>query len=389
MKQKSVLEVNENKYFNIGSENAINSENTVNPNSPLLMSPWHLDKIGQVTLSKKSNNTLTGKGIDVYVLDSGIHYEHEEFNGRALYPDCDPIDTLYGQSQAGRDCEGHGTHVAGLVGGKSTGVANGVTIFSVRILNCTLIGSEAALLHGLMCVRDHNKNRNGARAIINLSIASEDHSVAINRSIQQTLKDGIIIIASAGNGNPANANNNPFKFVNYNSCKVYPAGYPGVINVGATDINDNALIGKYDGTDYITNMGECLDVFAPGYKIYSSDICPFLPCTVGNDECNNKNTFNATCKNIRTGTSQSSPIVAGAVALLLEKCPVLTYQQIQSTLSRLVSTATVQFCKPFLFLKPDKDLGVIATITYTHNRSLYIGNLFDDLCSLFTLSISV
>ena len=382
MKQESVLQVTENEYFNIGSENAINLENT-SSSSPSLMSPWHLDKIGQVTLSKRANNTLTGNGTDVYVLDTGIHYEHEEFNGRALYPGCDPIDGLYGQSQAGRDCEGHGTHVAGLVGGKSTGVANGVTIFSVRILNCSLTGTDISLLNGLMCVHDHHKNRNGTRAIINLSIASKEHSVAVNRSIQQVLKDGIIIVASAGNGDPGNPNNDPFKKLSYDSCKVYPAGYPGVINVGATDIHDNALIGNYDGTDYITNMGKCLDVFAPGYRVYSSDICPFIPCPIGNDKCTPKSTFNTTCKNIRTGTSQSSPIVAGAVALLLEKCPELTYQQIQRAL-RFVSTTTVQFCKPFLYLKAKKMIGVISTVTCTNDMLLYIGDLFDEQCGLFT-----
>ena len=379
--------IKENEYINIGSENktssqhVTNSENMTDSSSPWLMSPWHLDKIGMVTLSNKTNNTLTGKGIDVYVLDSGIHYEHEEFNGRALYPGCDPIDRLYGESQAGRDCEGHGTHVAGLVGGKSTGVANEVTIFSVRILDCALKGSEASLLHGLMCVINHSRNRNGTRAIINLSVAGIQTSLAVNKSLQLALDNDIIITASAGNGN------DQFRLVSYDSCKAYPAGYPGVINVGATDIHDDALMGEFDSMTYITNMGKCLDVFAPGYNVYSSDICPFLPCPVGNDECTTRNIANATCKNVRSGTSQSSPIVAGAVALLLEKCPKLTHIQIKNVLRYFLSTSSVQFCKPFEYSKKLSLINVIVTLINTRDSLLYVGGIFDTTyCNLFSES---
>ena len=340
-----------------------------------------MDKIGRVTLSNKTNSTLTGKGIDVYVLDSGIHYEHEEFNGRALYPGCDPIDRLYGQSQAGRDCEGHGTHVAGLVGGKSTGVANEVTIFSVRILDCALKGTDVSLLHGLMCVINHRKSRNGTRAIINLSVAGIQTSLAVNKSLQLALDNNIIITASAGNGN------DQFRLASYDSCKAYPAGYPGVINVGATDIHDDALMGEFDSMTYITNMGECVDVFAPGYNVYSSDICPFLPCPVGNDKCTTRNIVNTACKSIRSGTSQSSPIVAGAVALLLEKCPELTYIEIKKALRYSISTSSVKFCKPFEFLRQKFFLlDVMVTVINTRDSLLYIGRISNthiDICSVF------
>ena len=376
--------VKENKYFNVGSENttssqhATNLENMIDSSSPWLMSPWHLDKISQVNLSNKTNSTLTGKGIDVYVLDSGIHYEHEEFNGRALYPGCDPIDRLYGQSQAGRDCEGHGTHVAGLVGGKSTGVANGVTIFSVRILDCTLKGTEASLLHGLMCVINHRKSRNGTRAIINLSVAGIQTSLAVNKSLQLALDNDIIITASAGNGN------DQFRLVSYDSCKAYPAGYPGVINVGATDIHDDALMGEFDSMTYITNMGKCLDVFAPGYKVYSSDICS---CPIENDECFSRKNINTTCKNLRSGTSQSSPIVTGAVALLLERCPALTYTEIKNLLRYSISTNSVHFCKPFEYLRQKFSLlDVLVTVINTRDRLINIGGISDthiDICGVF------
>ena len=377
--------VKENYYFNLSSEKMTNpensnkSQNNINASSPLIMSPWHLDKIGMVTLSNKTNSTLAGKGIDVYVLDSGIHYEHEEFNGRALYPGCDPIDRLYGESQSGRDCEGHGTHVAGLVGGKSTGVANEVTIFSVRILDCALKGSEASLLHGLMCVINHSRNRNGTRAIINLSVAGVQTSLAINKSLQLALDNDIIITASAGNGN------DQFRLVSYDSCKAYPAGYPGVINVGATDIHDDALMGEFDSMTYITNMGKCLDVFAPGYNVYSSDICS---CLIGNDKCIARKNIDITCKNVRSGTPQSSSIVTGAIALLLEKCPALTFTEIKNLLRYLISTHSAQFCKPFKYLRQKFSLlDVIFTVINTRDSLLYVGGIYDthmDICSLFT-----
>ena len=361
--QESVLIVKENEYMIMGSQETVNSTSWATSN-------WHLDKIGKAALSNNTNSTLTGKGVDVYILDSGIHYEHEEFGGRALYPGCDPIDKLYDQNQSGRDCDGHGTHVAGLVGGNSTGVANGVTLFSVRILNCVLEATEASLTHGIMCVVNHRQNKNETYAVINLSIAGTQTSLAINKSLELALDNNIIVIAAAGNGND-------FKSVSYDSCKAYPAGYPGVINVGATDIHDNALMGEFDGEIQITNMGKCVDVFAPGYKVLSSDICPLEPYNSSNGENNiGMKTYNNTCKKFRTGTSQSTSIVAGAVSLLLEKCPLLPSKQIKTILQSFLSISNVKFCKPFEYLREATSvLDVITTIIDTPERLLHIGNL--------------
>ena len=369
---ENVTSVKENEIILMGSENTINS-------SSWIESAWHLDKIGKGTLLNNTNSTLAGKGVDVYILDSGIHYEHEEFGGRALYAGCDPIDKLYHQNQAGRDCEGHGTHVAGLVGGSGLGVANGVTLFSVRILNCGLRATEASLLHGLMCVVNHRKHRNGTRAVINLSISGTQSSLAVNRSLEQALDNDIIIIASAGNGNTT------FRSVSYDSCKAYPAGYPGVINVGATDIHNNALMGKFDSKIYLTNMGKCLDVFAPGYKVLSSDTCPFLPCDNDNDECTSRKTYDKTCKSVRSGTSQSAPIVSGAVAMLLEKCPGLKHTEVKNMLQYVLSTSKVQFCKAFKYLRKRLSLlDLIVTVMNTRDRLLYIGSLSDiNHCGIF------
>ena len=370
---ENVTSVKENEFILMGSESTINS-------SSWKESAWHLDKIGQVTMLNNTNTTLTGKGVDVYILDSGVHYEHKEFGGRALYAGCDPIDKLYHQNQAGRDCEGHGTHVAGLVGGSGLGVANGVTLFSVRILNCGLEATEASLLHGLMCVVNHRKHRNGTHAIINLSISGSQSSLAVNNSLQLALDNDIIIIASAGNGDTN------FRLVSYDSCKAYPAGYPGVINVGANDIHNNALMGEFDSKIHFTNMGKCLDVFAPGYKIFSSDTCPFLPCDNDNDECTSRKTYDNTCKSVRSGTSQSAPIVSGAVALLLEKCPGLKHTEVKNMLRHVLSTSKVQFCKAFKYLRKSSGslLDIIVTVMNTCDRLLYIGSLSNmNHCGIF------
>ena len=368
------MSVKENEYILIGSQNTIKS------NSSQIQSSWHLDKIGQIALSNNTTNgTLTGKGVDVYVLDSGIHYEHEEFNGRALYPGCDPIDKILKESRAGRDCEGHGTHVAGLVGGNSTGVASGVTLFSVRVLNCALKATEASIMHGLMCVVNHSKSRNGTRAVINLSVAGAETSLAINKSLQLVLDNNIIITASAGNGD------SDFRYTSYNSCKAYPAGYPGIINVGATDIHDNALMGKFDNEVYITNMGECLDVFAPGYNIISSDMCSLELCHNQDVGFINGLTYDNSCKRVRSGTSQSTPIVTGAVALLLQKCPNITHTEIKLMLRHLLSKSKVKFCNTFNYLKKESILlDVVVTVMNTRDRLLHLQNLTDiEYCSVF------
>ena len=157
---------------------------------------WGLDRIDQVSKiydSKFSNPcNLTGNGVDVYVLDTGIS-QHAYLRGRVHTLSCGGE-----QLQRGSDrCYGHGTNVAGTIGGTTLGVAPGVNIFSVRVLNCTIQSTWNIVLQGIECVLNHTKQRGNQPAVVNISIYGSKHR-AVKKAIDSLIKQGISVVGIAG-----------------------------------------------------------------------------------------------------------------------------------------------------------------------------------------------
>lgn len=272
---------------------------------------WGLDRLDQE--DNKYNAVynppcgLTGKGVDVYVLDSGIWYTHQEFQGRALSPGCDPIDQIFATNKSGLDCTGHGTHVAGTIGGKKYGVASGVTLFSVRVLNCDNTGTSNSVILGAECVMKNAKKRKRP-SIVNMSIYG-NKSLIVKRALDTLMRKGITVVSIAGNSDKPR-----------DSCKVAPGSIQGVITASASTRTDRPYMKS--------NAGKCVDLYAPGTSIQSASIY----CDV--------------CRSSRQGSSMAAPHVTGAIALLLEKCPTISPWRVRHLLlSQMVLANKLNFSK--------------------------------------------
>ena len=192
---------------------------------------WHLDRIDQRGLPLDREYTIpsNGSGVDIYVFDTGkdmakelyvhssyymcmhsficsqlkflmilgINYDHEEFENRAKR-DFDPVDSVTGSNQQGRDCNGHGTHVAALVAGKTYGVAKGATVYSTRVLSCSGGGSFVYVLLGINRVIEQQIHDRTRRIIINMSLRGPI-SQAVDDAISEATKQGILVVVAAGN----------------------------------------------------------------------------------------------------------------------------------------------------------------------------------------------
>ena len=245
---------------------------------------WGLDRIDQRALPlSKSFSAPSAAGVTVYVLDTGIRTTHKEFGGRAT-SGWDFVD----KDANADDCKGHGTHVAGTIGGATYGVAKDVKLVSVRVLDCQGHGSYSGIIAGIDWVTKHATKP----AVANMSLggdASQSLDDAVNRSIAKGITYGV----AAGNDHR-------------NACKQSPADTPAAITVGATDANDTRAS--------FSNYGSCLDIFAPGVRILSAA----------------RTSDTATA--VMSGTSMASPHVAGAAALALAAHPDWTPAQVRDDL---------------------------------------------------------
>ncbi|MFK3979837.1 S8 family peptidase [Micromonospora sp. NPDC050397] len=274
---------------------------------------WGLDRIDQRNLPLNNSYTYpnNGAGVRAYIIDTGIRFAHSDFGGRAVTG----FDAVDGGSAD--DGNGHGTHVAGTVGGTAYGVAKGVTLVGVRVLNNAGSGSYAGVIAGIDWVTgDHDP---GERAVANMSLGGPLDQ-GVNDAVTRSIADGVVYGLAAGNEYSSNA------------CNVSPASTPNGITVGATESNDARAT--------YSNIGTCLDIFAPGSGITSAWF-----------------TSN-TATNTISGTSMATPHVVGAAALVLSASPTYTPQQVRD---KLVNDATN---------------GVVGNPgTGSPNKLLYMGNV--------------
>jgi subtilisin family serine protease len=201
--------------------------------------PWGLDRIDQpgLPLSRTYTYAGNGAGVTAYVIDTGLQANHPDFGGRAQN-----VYDAFGGS--GNDCNGHGTHVAGTIGGATWGVAKGVQLRGVRVLGCTGSGSTSGIIRALDWVRV-----NGARpAVANMSLGG-GRSTSLNNATTNLSNSGVFVAVAAGNENQ-------------NACNVSPASTPAAYTTAASDRTDRKAS--------FSNWGSCVDGYAPGVSIRSA-----------------------------------------------------------------------------------------------------------------------
>jgi len=235
---------------------------------------WGLDRTDQraLPLSTTYTYTATGSGVTAYIIDTGIRFSHNEFGGRAS----SGYDAVDGGSAD--DCNGHGTHVAGTVGGATYGIAKGVTLKAVRVLDCGGSGSWSGVIAGMDWVATHHSGP----SVANMSLGGGASS-SVDDALRRLIASGVTVGVAAGNGNRGGRQQD--------ACTTSPARVAEAITVGATD--------KTDTKTSWSNYGSCVDIFAPGSGITSSWY-----------------TSN-TATNTISGTSMATPHVVGVAALYL------------------------------------------------------------------------
>jgi len=269
MSEEQALKLSADPRIKFVEEDSV-MEATVTQTNP----PWGLDRIGQrdLPLNQAYSYTTTGAGVNVYIIDTGIRRTHTQFGGRAFVG----FDAI-GDGQNTNDCNGHGTHVSGTVGGSTFGVAKGVRLFAVRVLNCSGSGTNSGVIAGVNWVTANHISP----SVANMSLGGGASS-ALDTAVNNSINSGVTYAIAAGNANTNAANSSP-------------ARVAAAITVGSSTISD--------ARSSFSNFGSVVDIFAPGSSILSA--------------WRTSDTATATL----SGTSMATPHVAGVAARFLQSNP--------------------------------------------------------------------
>lgn len=256
---------------------------------------WGLDRIDQKALPLNSAYSYlqTGSGTTAYIVDTGILSSHQQFSGRVLSGY-----TAISDGNGTTDCNGHGTHVAGTVGGSTYGVAKNVNLVPIRILGCDGSGASSNVIAGLDWILKNGKKP----AVVNMSLGG-DASTSLDSAVENLFDNGYVMVVAAGNSNT-------------DACSASPSRVSKALTVAATDNTDTRA--SY------SNYGSCVDIFAPGSQINSS--------WIGSN----------TATKVLNGTSMATPHVAGVVAEMLQSTPTATPQTISTNLVNQASSNVVK-----------------------------------------------
>ncbi len=294
---------------------------------------WGLDRIDQrrPTPDGGYGYQTTGTGVSVYVVDSGIRFDHHDFGGRAVSGG----DLVDGDADAS-DCTGHGTHVAGIIGGREYGVAKQVRLVSVRALDCEGQAWEGRLIDALLWVLDHHPA--GRPAVVNLSFVGPP-SDALDAAVHAVVGAGLSVVVAGGNYDPTDPGQDG------DACDFSPSRSVDVIATGATS--------RGDARASFSRTGRCVDVYAPGEEIVSDAVT------------------GPGAAEVRSGTSMAGPHVAGAIARHLQSHPRATPAQVRSALlgdaTRTV-TGVAGGPAPLVFVRRNEP-GSPTALTTTTSRS--------------------
>ncbi|MDC5421528.1 S8 family peptidase [Acinetobacter baumannii] len=275
---------------------SVESDTIVNIDATTQSNPdWGLDRIDQKALPLNSAYSYlqTGSGTTAYIVDTGILSSHQEFSGRVLSGY-----TAISDGNGTTDCNGHGTHVAGTVGGTTYGVAKNVNLVPIRILGCDGSGASSNVIAGLDWILKNGKKP----AVVNMSLGGATSS-SLDSAVENLYNNGYVMVVAAGNSNT-------------DACTSSPARVSKAITVAATDNTDTRA--SY------SNYGSCVDIFAPGSQINSS--------WIGSN----------TATKILNGTSMATPHVAGVVAEMLQSTPTASPQTISTNLLNQASSNVVK-----------------------------------------------